>query len=153
MCKETGDLKAASVNPDDPAFCAHWQLDGARCPRICSQLSPWLLGKMAGKTAWNEVTFADVDSTTWSMNSGSMSLSEHLAKFGPECCGSAEKTRFVAAAAAPTTTTGAPTTTTGAPQTQAYSAGAIMGPSSTLGAFIVAVAVAMHTAGNVQHDY
>jgi hypothetical protein len=112
MCKDTGDLKAASVNPDDPAFCAHHAFYGARSCAVevpgrrgthspsCAQLSQWLLGKIAGKTAWNEVTFADVDSTTWS---GSMSLSEHLAKFGPECCGSAGKTR---------------------PQTQTFSAGA-----------------------------
>jgi hypothetical protein len=69
--------------------------------------------------------------------SGGYALKVHLDDQTAACCTSGGN---VCAAPAPTTT--AAPTTTGAPTT---AAGAVsMGPTSTLGAFIVAAAVAMH---------
>ena len=87
MCKEGGDLRGSTLVSDKNVYG-----DGTL---TCAWLSPWLLSNVGGKITWSEITAADVEETTWAHPSGKQHLSETVLLFGPRCCGSAARTRFV----------------------------------------------------------
>jgi hypothetical protein len=59
----------------------------------CLALSEFLLGKVVSKTAWSDVTCDEVASVTWAEENNTLTLKQHLALWGEECCAAVANTR------------------------------------------------------------
>ena len=78
---------------DDDLIGAHYPSTTA-VGTTCQSLSDLLLAKVSGKTSWSDVTCDEVATVEWFDEFGStLSLKQHLATWGAECCGTVPQTR------------------------------------------------------------